>query len=181
VNSRNGTLVNLNDEETLCRLDEGQKKRARKGEPNSYEQMIKEAVAHVFPLPKPPRPKPPRKIVSPAVRNEKQRQRGKKRWAGILRQDRQKAMRELAAGYWQRLSDDERRLEIARRRAKWTPRPPKKPKPPKFKKVGKAEHKCVAHLRDYTKGRGLFGKLHGVFEQCEHTRGVNRGHTAELH
>jgi len=160
---------------TVERLDAAQQWHIQHGESKTYAQLIDAYVERCAPLPKPPRPKPPRrKVLLPAIRNEKQRQRGKKRWAGILKQERQKAMRQLAGGYWQRLSDEERRLEIAQRRAKWTPRPPKESKPPKVKKIGKAEHKCSTHLRDYTKGRGLFGKHHGVFEQSEHTRGRNR-------
>ena len=164
--------IKLRLPDDMCaRLDAEQKRRVNSGEPAaSWTEILYELSQHHLPLPRPPRPKPPRKIVSTNEVSKRQRGNGKKRWVKVPQEERSKEMRQLAARYWQRFTPEERRAEIARRQA-MNPRPPRPPKPARVKCHGKRKHLCKAHTRDYSQGRGLFGKHHGVFEQSEHLRG----------
>ena len=154
---------------TWARLEEYQKRSAAHGESKTCEDILEGLVETHLPMPKPVRVrKKPVKSVEPM--NERQRRNARKRWAKVGAEERSQIMRDLASKPWTG-TPEERRHEMQRRRALWTPRPPKTPKPSKVKLEGKREHLCREHDRDYRQGRGLFGKWHGVFPQSEHTRG----------
>jgi hypothetical protein len=84
---------------TCVRLDEYQRRRAALGEPVTYPQMLEELVEGHLPMPRPVRIRK-KAVKSMEPMNERQRRNG-------------------------RPTAEERQREFERRRALWTPRPPK--------------------------------------------------------
>lgn len=160
------TIMLTFKEGTVAWLDQEQSRRAKRGTPASYSEIIEEVL-----LKEQHRTAPIERVrKSDEERRESQRRNAQKRWKNTEPRTLSQKMQQLGKKRWEPFDTPEKRSQEMRRAQ---PRS-SQPKPPKIKLIGKREHICAEHERDYTKGNGLFGRLHRVFPQAEHVRGRKR-------